>query len=394
MGKPKRKLSRSGHFAKPQGPRGRLRDADSLEETHRDEKMMRGRENLAELSQEASLSEERGNVVSGRVVSIRGPQVMVLLGAAPVADVAGRSFAGKPVESPATEGAPTLGSSPHPSAASEVECILRKSTRVPHPRATALVVGDFVSLLHEGVPPFTLTAVRPRASQLARVRDGFEQVVCANVDCAVLVASAVDPPFKPRLVDRVLIAAQEGGLIPVLVINKSDLAAQETVEEYLAVYRSIHLAAFAVSATTTAGLDHLRAYLQGKTAVFSGQSGVGKSSLVNALIPDLSARTGAIQEHTGKGRHTTSSSTLYALPGGGAVIDTPGVRSFAVATPSPEALHSFFPEVSAAVAECRFSNCSHEGDRGCALPSALSSGRVRADRLESYLILVRGENSR
>ncbi len=355
MKKPKRKLARAGRGAKPRAPHGRFRDADDADDAELQgrEKTFRGRENEAAISADASQSELLGDVRPGQVVAIRGPQILV-----------------------APAGGEHL-----------VDCILRKSTRIPHPRATAVVVGDFVSYLADGSAPFTLTEVAARRSRLARARGEDEQVICANVDLGVIIASADDPPFKPRLVDRYLIAIADGGLTPVLVLNKSDRFEPAAVAELLEPYPSIGVTAVAVSATTGFGLDRLVEILRGKAAVFAGQSGVGKSSLVNALIPDLDAKTGEIQEHTGKGRHTTTSSTLYSFPFGGFVVDTPGVRSFALGPLSDSSLDAFFPEIVEAARACRFGDCRHRGDLGCAIPAAIKNGHVRADRLDSYLVL-------
>jgi ribosome biogenesis GTPase len=355
--KPKRKLVQSGKLAKPRGRGARYRLADEAGDAQEDvleEKMLRGRENEPALPDVPSQAELQGELGEGQVVAVRGPLAIVA-----------------PLET-------TL----------LVDCILRKSTRVPHRHATALVVGDFVAYLVASEMPFTLTEVKPRRSRLARRRNSEEQVSVANVDLAVIIASAREPEFKPRLVDRYLLAAREGELEPVLVLNKSDLLSQGEADKLLAIYGNLPFAKVAVSIKTEEGMEQLTGILRGKTSVFAGQSGVGKSSIINALIPDLEAKTGEIQEHTGKGRHTTTASTLYRFPFGGAVVDTPGVRSFALASPSEQALAEFFPEIMDAAARCKFSNCSHRGDSGCAMPEAIRERIVHPDRLESYLALV------
>lgn len=321
----------------------------------RREKVLRGRANQGAPPDVPSRSETEGIVRRGRVMSLRGRDVAVV---------------------------PDEGEG-------EVVCILRKSTRVPHSGSTALVVGDRVAFLAEGDSPFVLTEVEERRTTLSRARGGRDaQVIAANVDLCVIVASAAEPPFKPRLVDRYLISARAGGLEPALVLNKADLAEASDLGAMLQPYAAQGVPALAVSAETGEGLDALRALLEGKTSVFSGQSGVGKSTLLNRIVPGLVLRTGEVYGREGKGRHTTSASTLYPFPAGGGVIDTPGIRSFQLAAPSRDALDAFFPEIAAAAERCRFADCRHGGDAGCAIPAALASGGIREDRLDSYRTLL------
>lgn len=350
----KKRKRKSVGGASRSGNRPRRIDPDHDDDGLVGEKILRGRDNRELPPEEASGTELEGDVRVGRVVAIRGTDVSV-----------------EPLE----------GGDPAPTT-------LRKSTRIPHPRATAVAIGDHVRYLAEGNAPFVLTEVLPRHSHLTRVRRGHEQhVFAANVDLGVMIASAVDPPFKPRLVDRYLISFSRGGLEPVLVLNKIDLLQGVTPESLLAPYAALPFPAIAVSAETGAGLDKLRELLTGKMAVFSGQSGVGKSSLLNAL-GGLDIRTNTIQDSTGKGRHTTTHSELYHFPFGGSVVDTPGVRSFQVHEPSQESLHEFFPEIFEAADACKYRNCSHRGDGGCAIPEAVTAGRILPDRLDSFLVLM------
>ncbi|MDP6802906.1 MAG: ribosome small subunit-dependent GTPase A [Gemmatimonadota bacterium] len=270
-----------------------------------------------------------------------------------------------------------------------ISCALRRSTRVPHPDASPVAVGDRVRFLADGAPPHVLTEVLPRETQLSRIRRGREeQVFCANVDLAVVVASADQPPFKPRLVDRYLVAAGRGGLSPVLVLNKMDLSSPPEVDRFLAVYRGLGIPCAAVSAETGEGLPELAEILAGKTSVFSGQSGVGKSSLLNRLLPEENIPVGDVHAQTGKGRHTTTSSMLYDFPFGGSVIDTPGVRSFLLAVGGEEDVARFFPEIAEAGESCAFSNCRHDGDKGCEVEGEVRAGRVSRERLESFRTLM------
>jgi ribosome biogenesis GTPase / thiamine phosphate phosphatase len=351
--KKKRKRRSVGRAARPR-VRPRRVGEDHEYEGPRRERILRGPGNRELPPEEASLTELAGDVRSGRVVSVRGTEVGV---------------------------EPEGGGDAVPVA-------LRKSTRIPHPGATAVAVGDDVRYLVSGPPPFVLTEVRPRRTRLTRVRRGHEEhVICANVDLGVIIATAVDPPFKPHLVDRYLLSFAQGGMEPVLVLNKIDLLEGVSPGELLAPYAPLPFPALAVSAESGEGLDALRDVLTGRTAVFVGQSGVGKSSLLNRLA-GLTLRTQEVQDWTGKGRHTTSNSTLYPFPFGGSVIDTPGVRSFRLHRPTEEALRGFFPEVFEAAASCRFRDCTHLGDEGCAVPAAVAAGRIRPGRLESYRILM------
>ena len=317
------------------------------------EKILRGRRHEERPPDVASETERAGDVRRGRVLSLRGTDIRV-----------------------------------EPEGGGAVSTILRRSTRIPHPQATAVAVGDHVSYLVEGDEPYVLTEVHERRNRLSRVRRGREEhVICANVDLGIIVATAADPPFKPRLVDRYLISYATGGIDPVLVLNKIDLLDGTTPEELLEPYSHLEeLRTVALSAETGEGVDRLRDLLRDRVAVLAGQSGVGKSSLVNAL-GGLDLEVQEVQESTGKGRHTTTHSTMYHFPFGGALIDTPGVRSFQVHEPTPEALARFFPEVEEAAGHCRFRDCSHRGEAGCALPEAVAGGRVAAGRLESFLIL-------
>lgn len=351
--KKKRKRKQAGRGRRPRS-RPRALAADHEDDGPAREKILRGQDNVELPPEEASAAELEGDVRRGRVVSIRAMDIRV---------------------EPAEGGEP-------------VATVLRKSTRVPHPKMSAVVVGDDVNYLFGSEPPHVLTAIEPRRSHLTRIRRGRERhVICANVDFGVVVSSAVDPPFKPRLVDRYLLSFAEGGLEPVLALNKVDLLDGEDPAGMLRPYEGLPVHAFAVSATSGEGLEGLQALLSGKTAVFSGQSGVGKSSLLNRLLGlEISTRT--VQESTGKGRHTTTNSTFYPFPFGGGVIDTPGVRSFQLATPTADGLESFFPEIFRAAESCRFRDCSHRGDAGCAVRPALEAGKIRSDRLDSFFALI------
>ncbi len=260
--------------------------------------------------------------------------------------------------------------------------------------AEPIAPGDVVCLADRGGGP-EVVEILPRRSRLSRPDPALghqERVIAANVDRVVVVASACRPAWRPRLVDRVLVAAAYGGAHGMVCVNKEDLLAcgqeRSALERDLARLQAAGTTAILVSATTGNGLDSLRTELAGRLAVFVGQSGVGKSTLVNALDPSLGTRTGEVQERSGKGKHTTTSSSLLELPGGIRIIDTPGVRSFGLWAISPAELAAYFPEFTGAASHCRFTDCTHDHEPECGVRAAASAGTVAPGRFESYLRIL------
>jgi ribosome biogenesis GTPase len=235
-----------------------------------------------------------------------------------------------------------------------------------------------------------IDVIEPRRSRLVRLqvtRGGRvmgEQVVAANADLLLAVIATADPPLRRGLIDRLLVAAWAGDLAPALVVTKADLAdrAEEPVDAVLADYAALGVPSIAVDGRTAEGIAAVRALVGGRVAVAAGHSGVGKSTLVNGLTGGEQA-TASIRELNQRGRHTTTTSRWLDLPGGGAVIDTPGVRSFALAGVDVHDLGSAFPEIAALRASCRFGDCRHMGEAGCAVEGAISP-----ERLDSYRKLV------
>jgi ribosome biogenesis GTPase len=208
-----------------------------------------------------------------------------------------------------------------------------------------------------------------------------EQVLAVNAECVLIVASIADPPLRRGLIDRILVAAWRGGMEPLLAITKEDLAgrADEDPEVVLADYRAIGVDGVVIDVRTQAGEDAVRALLAGRTAAVVGHSGVGKSTLVNALTGGGQV-TGAIHELSGRGRHTTTTATWLDMPSGGALIDLPGIRSFSLAGITPDDLASAFGDIAEASAECRFSDCRHVGDDGCAVERLVEPARLASYR--------------
>lgn len=278
-----------------------------------------------------------------------------------------------------------------PHAGEMLACELLAALRRERRRASRLVVGDRVSVHRTGPLTGIVDEVHERRTALARGRGKQareEHVIAANVDQAVVVASVRAPEWRPGFVDRMLCAAAQGGLEALVVATKVDLAREgdggPDHRRDLAVYERLGYRALAVSAATGEGVDALRAALAGKVSVVAGQSGVGKTTLLNAIEPGLGLRTREVSRETGKGKHTTTATHLVPLAGGGYVLDTPGVRSFGFADLDPGEARRLFPEVAAAAPGCRFRDCLHDAEPGCAVRAAVASGAVDARRYESY----------
>lgn len=256
---------------------------------------------------------------------------------------------------------------------------------------TAIAVGDRV-LTSSGGNVVSVEEVLPRRTTLSRPdphRAGLERVIAANVDLAVHVVSVGTPPLKETLIDRFWIAIARGGAEPLVVVNKIDMLTPASDElERLATYRRLGLGFVHCSVKTGEGIEELRGRLLGKVTVFVGHSGVGKSSLINALDSTLLIKTREVSEGRGTGRHTTTSSTLHTVGENSYVIDTPGIREFGLWEVDTETLREAFPELEEHAIQCRFRNCSHSHEPQCAVKAAAAEGRINSDRYQSYLRLL------
>jgi ribosome biogenesis GTPase len=233
-----------------------------------------------------------------------------------------------------------------------------------------------------------VTALRPRRNVFGRYNEKgrAKQAIAANVDLVVCVASPSFPPFRPRFVDRVAILAEAAHVPLLIALNKADLGCDDETEERLALYRELGYGILRCSAATGENIGELLDMLRGKTSVFVGQSGVGKSSLLNAIEPGLGRRTGDVSEKYARGRHTTTMAELVMLDGGTRIIDTPGVRRLALRGIAPGELDAYFPELKALSPLCEYGlSCSHSDESGCRITRAVEEGTVHEDRYESYL---------
>jgi ribosome biogenesis GTPase len=254
-----------------------------------------------------------------------------------------------------------------------------------------IVSGDRVSWEPTGTGEGVIIAVAPRSTLLKRLDITHKpRPLAANIDQIVIV-SAPQPALEEFLIDKYLVAAELIGTNPVLVINKSDLLdtnAREALATRISAYAGIGYQVLYTSARTDDGIDSLAEALAGKTSILVGQSGVGKSSLIMRLLPDLDIAIGRLSEASGQGRHTTTATTLYHLPHSGNLIDSPGVRDFRLEPTEAVELAQGFREFHPFLGQCRFHNCRHVSEPECALVAAASRGDISRRRLESYRNLL------
>lgn len=249
-----------------------------------------------------------------------------------------------------------------------------------------VAVGDRVRFAPDGDRGI-LESIEPRRNVLSRPavgRSGQRQLLAANLDLVVVVVAAATPRWKPATVDRYLVLASAGGIDPLVCLNKIDLAPGEEDEPLLAIYRRLEIPVVPVSAETGEGLPALAERLAGRASVLVGPSGAGKSTLVNRLVPGAGVRVGEISDRTEKGRHTTSWVELLDLPGGGHLIDSPGLRVLGLTGIAPEDLAGHFPEIRERADGCRFQNCRHRAEPDCAVKAAVADGAIAEERYASY----------
>ena len=272
----------------------------------------------------------------------------------------------------------------------EIDCVVPSEIAVR--QKSALAVGDRV-MTEESDGICRLAGILPRHSVLSRpdpVNPHRERLIAANIDVVLQVVSVRKPPLRPRLIDRYLIAIQRGGAQPMICVNKIDLIPPEERADELApldVYRGLNVPVIGVSSKSGEGLDALRSAVAGKTCALVGHSGVGKSSILNALDERLSIATGDLHRR-GTGRHTTTSSTLHDLGGGTLLIDTPGIREFGLWDLRADTLRDYFPEFAEPAESCRFNDCTHLHEPQCEVKERVAAGEITSARYDAYVRLA------
>lgn len=256
-----------------------------------------------------------------------------------------------------------------------------------------VVTGDEVLIrLLPGTPvEGVIERVEPRHGVISRVSRNRRHVIAANVDCMVIVGTAAQPDIKPNLIDRFVITAERSGITPVICINKIDLVEPAGLQPLIGVFGKMGYQVLLTSVTENIGIDWLRAIVQNKKSVIVGQSGVGKSSILNAIEPGLALDVGEVSRENDKGRHTTTASKLVKLSMGGYIVDTPGIRQFQLWDIISEEVAGFFRDIRPYVSLCRFPDCTHTHELDCAVKNGVADGRIDARRYYSYCQIQAGE---
>ncbi|MEZ4996246.1 MAG: ribosome small subunit-dependent GTPase A [Bacteroidales bacterium] len=278
------------------------------------------------------------------------------------------------------------------------ECLLRGRFRARGVRTTnPVAVGDHVTIdTREGV----ITALAPRKNYIIRRSSNLSresQIIAANIDQALLMITVRMPSTPVEFIDRFLATAEAYRIPAVLVINKTDLYDREGMtqaEKIMSVYEKIGYTVMMISVTEDGDITDLEKVLENKITLISGNSGVGKSTLLNRLNPSLSLRTGPISDYHEQGTHITTFPEMHPLPGGGFVIDTPGIRGFGVIDFDRREIYHFFPEIFRVSSACRFHNCLHIDEPGCAVTEAVAGGAIEPWRYKSYLSMVLEDNEK
>ncbi|PXV68101.1 ribosome biogenesis GTPase [Dysgonomonas alginatilytica] len=282
----------------------------------------------------------------------------------------------------------------------DVECKIRGSFRLKDIRSTnPITVGDRVSIVMNEDGTGVITEIEARKNYIIRRSSNLSKqshIIASNLDLCFLIVTVSKPVTTTVFIDRFL-ASAEAYRIPVnLLFNKIDICDEEEIEYMEALinlYEYIGYPCFKISARNSTGLDILNDKLKDRITLFSGHSGVGKSTLINAIVPNATLRTGDISNYHGKGMHTTTFSEMLELPQGGFIIDTPGIKGFGTVDMSPEEISHYFPEIFKFSHNCRFNNCMHTNEPGCAVREAVENHYISETRYKSYINILEDETN-
>ena len=283
-----------------------------------------------------------------------------------------------------------------------VDCRIKGKFRIKGITTTnPLAVGDIVDFdMEPEQETGVIINLQQRKNYIIRKSINLSkqgQIIAANLDQAFLVVTLASPRTSLGFIDRFLVTAEAYDIPASLVFNKLDLFSEEGLEvlaDYKSVYEKVGYPCYEVSALEGTNIALVQDLLKDKKTLFSGHSGVGKSSLINALLPDLELRTNQVSDWSDKGMHTTTFAEMFELPQGGFIIDTPGIRELGVIDIEKNELNHFFPEMRARMNDCRFNNCRHINEPGCAVLEALEEGEIELSRYESYLSIYNGNDTR
>ena len=275
-----------------------------------------------------------------------------------------------------------------------VICRLRGRLKQGRQKGDIAALGDLVEIHRLPDGSGVIESVLPRKSALTRLapipQGEYQQVLIANPDQILLIFACAQPAPHLRMLDRFLVIAEKESLPVLIVANKVDLVGAERARQIFGHYEPLGYPVLYTSSKTRLGVEDLRQRLAGRISAFTGPSGVGKSSLLNTVQPQLGLAVSDVSGATRKGRHTTVVRELFALSEGGYIADTPGIKSLALWDTEPEELDGYFPELRGLVAECQFSDCTHRSEPGCAVRQAVEEGKIHPERYQSYLRLRYG----
>lgn len=283
-----------------------------------------------------------------------------------------------------------------------VNCRIQGKFRMKGIKTTnPIAVGDRVEFeLEPELETAVITQLEERKNYIIRKSVNLSkqaQIIAANLDQAFLIVTLASPRTSLGFIDRFLVTAEAYDIPACIIFNKLDLFSDEglaILADYEKIYTDLNYPCYTVSALEGTHVDQIKALLKDKVTLISGHSGVGKSTLINAILPDAEVKTGAVSDWSDKGQHTTTFAEMYTLPFGGYLIDTPGIRELGVFDIEPQELGRLFPEFRERMSDCRFHNCRHINEPGCAVLKALENGEIEPSRYDSYLSIYHGNDTR